>query len=311
MDETYFKVEFYNVFYTDANDTFDRAFTSINMTQCTRELFPYTGQNLYDRLLIDRYLCPESKEYSLMGDSNSKSFKDMEIFISKWSNSSGIACQTSDEIDRVMNEGFIDIAYTNAYFDFDDYDMPIKTYLSSSDNLYFVNNQLSWMQFLVQTNRAETSDNRLISSSSDSRLFYSIKNKVQRMANSNSFLNNPVALLSFSIDQESEIYERRVFTFIEMLSYLYGLYGTIFGFGGILVNPFKRQLLERSMMKRLYQVDTKKDHKKAPRLSEERVVNDIDFDNSRDRWVSEDFDRAPRTEVRLRSTLPTEEEKFK
>ena len=83
MDETYFKVEFYNVFYTDANDTFERAFTSINMTQCTRELFPYTGQNLYDRLLIDRYLCPESKEYSLMGDSNSKSFKDMEIFISK------------------------------------------------------------------------------------------------------------------------------------------------------------------------------------------------------------------------------------
>ena len=210
-----------------------------------------------------------------------------------------------------MNEGFIDIAYTNAYFDFDDYDMPIKTYLSSSDNLYFVNNQLSWMQFLVQTNRAETSDNRLISSSSDSRLFYSIKNKVQRMANSNSFLNSPVALLSFSIDQESEIYERRVFTFIEMLSYLYGLYGTIFGFGGILVNPFKRQLLERSMMKRLYQVDTRKDHKQAPRLSEERVVNDIDFDNSRDRCVSEGFDRAPRTEVRLRSTLPTEEEKFK
>ena len=83
MDETYFKLEFYNAFYTDASDTFDRAFNLINIVQCTRELFPYTRQKLYDRLLIDRYLCPESNEYILMGNFNSMNFSDIKIFVSK------------------------------------------------------------------------------------------------------------------------------------------------------------------------------------------------------------------------------------
>ena len=83
MDETYFKVDFYKVQYTDTNDSFDRNLTQINMTQCTTELFPYAEQKLYDRLLIDRYLCPISNEYSLMGDSNSETYKNVEVFISK------------------------------------------------------------------------------------------------------------------------------------------------------------------------------------------------------------------------------------
>ena len=209
-----------------------------------------------------------------------------------------------------MNEGFIDVVYTNAYFDFDDYDQPIKTYLSSSDNLYFVSNYVSWMQFLVQTNKAETSDNRFVSDASESTSFYAVKDKVQRIANVDGFLSDPVAILTFFIDQESEIYERRVFKFLDILSYIYGLYGIIFGFGGILVNSFKRNLLERSMMKRLYQIDVRKDAQRHD-LGKEMIHNDPNIDNSEGKYAFEDCDHIPRTEARLQINELIEEEKFK
>ena len=91
-----------------------------------------------------------------------------------------------------MSKGCVDIAFTTAYFDFYDYDKPIKTYLSSSDNLYFIENYTSWTQFMVQTNNAKTSDNRFMSDNTDSLTFYSTKNKAQRTGNPNSFQGSPI-----------------------------------------------------------------------------------------------------------------------
>ena len=49
--------------------------------------------------------------------------------MSKCVNGSGIICQSPPNIDNKMKNILLNVILVNTYFDFDDYDSPVKTYM--------------------------------------------------------------------------------------------------------------------------------------------------------------------------------------
>ena len=110
---------------------------------------------------MDRYLCPVSSDYFLQGDFNSEVFYDIEIYVTKCSNitQNNTIWKDEEEIDRVINSGYIDIALLNTFFDFDDYEDPIKTYLSANEILLLHTDMTNQFKGFVQHNTVLKSDN--------------------------------------------------------------------------------------------------------------------------------------------------------
>ena len=106
-------------------------------------------------------MCPVRSDYFLQGDFNSEVFYDIEIYISKCSDTTQNEnfWKDEEEINRVINSGYIDIALLNTYFDFDDYENPIKIYLEANEILFLHTNIANQFQGFVQHNSALISDN--------------------------------------------------------------------------------------------------------------------------------------------------------
>ena len=70
--------------------------------------------------------CLKNKDWRLQGDFYSKVFSFMEIQLDKCRGSN---CANKTEINNFFNNAFLNFAMINTYFDFQDYENPIKHYI--------------------------------------------------------------------------------------------------------------------------------------------------------------------------------------
>ena len=92
--------------------------------------FQYANQTEAKKLGIDQYFCPSSRDFKVRGNSFSDTYEYFALSISKCEGASW-AGDIDDKI-KYMN---VDIAVANTFFDFDDFEDPIKTYID--DRLYY------------------------------------------------------------------------------------------------------------------------------------------------------------------------------
>ena len=166
-------------------------------------------------------------------------------------------CQSQEEINRVLESGYVDIALINAYFDFNDYDKPIKTYLSSTEFLFLrTNDECQQFQALIQQNEVLTSDGRLYGEPFKSENFYSVTDKVYKTLNS-ATVAGAKGLISIALAKETHQYERNVYTFFDMIGFLGGLYDSLFFIGFLFVYFFQTKLFNYKIISQLYQINDK------------------------------------------------------
>ena len=85
---------------------------------------------------IKEFYCPDSREFAALGNILSETYKYFEFNVNKCDNAtSPVVCATPAEIDAVQKTLEIDLYVVNSYFDFDDYNNPIKTYID--DRFYY------------------------------------------------------------------------------------------------------------------------------------------------------------------------------
>ena len=60
-------------------------------------------------------------------------FQSIILYISRWDNDSNKNWESSTDIDDFIDNHVIDLQIIYSYFDFDDFDAPVKTYLSDYD----------------------------------------------------------------------------------------------------------------------------------------------------------------------------------
>ena len=125
----------------------------------------------------------------------------------------------------------MNIATVSAYFDFDDYDTPIKTYMNDLDVLTLSTTFDNYYDLRIKQNTAIIIDDIIATNSYESITYYSTNIPNYRTVNKEASENLLRAYVVLS--RESEQYERVVYSFFDMFGYLGGLFDFLYFVGFI------------------------------------------------------------------------------
>jgi hypothetical protein len=155
----------------------------------------------------------------------------------------------------------------NSYFDFDDYENPVKSYyedLSFYDLVPAFQNSRS---VKIKSNQYSSDNSIFYKGFPETGTFYSIGSNTYELGNYNSS-NGNLFSLGITLSQEYDFYERSVFSFSDMFAVLGGVYEIYTIAGGLLVYNFTDKLFYTSLLSSLYQVKSNDfSNKKKQKLS--------------------------------------------
>ena len=143
------------------------------------------------------------------------------------------------------------MAVINSYFDFEDYDQPIKTYID--DRFFFSLMTSITRNFLayVKTNEAETLDDFLnYSPQGKESSFISIDRISQDIQESETIVS-----VRFVKDPQTDSYGRSVFSLLDALGNIGGLNEVLQVSCGLVVSIFSGRMFFYSIISSLYQID--------------------------------------------------------
>ena len=137
-DETYVTMTIYQHQVILASDgSYEDASTSVNYDTCGQTLFNFDQANDISKVGITQYLCPLNSNFELKGNSYADDFRYFTVNVTKCVNGTdpAVTCKTSEQIDEALRDQRFYIALVNTYFDFDEYDKPIQSFLGNVGNL--------------------------------------------------------------------------------------------------------------------------------------------------------------------------------
>ena len=212
---------------------------------------------------INSLLWPESTDLYVMGNSFADNYTFFELSITRWSgtDSKGNPWKSDAEIDTAIDSTYIQLAMINNYFDFDDFNQPIKSFLD--DQLFYplTSGFTKNANIYIRQNTAEQKDSLFRYQSSGSKSsFISIESVIEKFIKSNS---NNVIIASFYKDPKSYNYERTVFSFLDCWGLIGGVNEILEIWGKLIVSLFSGKIFAFSILSASYQVDlTGSNHRK-------------------------------------------------
>lgn len=254
LDPTYFKFEISQVKYTrstNGDGAINESFVDIPY-ELWGDNFPFVEKEVYDRVELQKFLCPSNTDHFISSNYNSEEFSVIRVQLS---HCVGVGCKSKTIIDDTISSHFIEIALVNSYFDFDDYVSPIKTFYEDT-NFFFLNpDRYYYNQVKVKPNKYESNNNLFYESFTDKGSFYNIGQSLTRI---NVYKPSVGVIFAYNImlSQEYDLYERNVFTLFDMLGLLGGVYEICIITGCFLVNTLTKKLFYSSLLSNLYEINT-------------------------------------------------------
>ena len=185
-----------------------------------------------------------------MGDAFSFKYSYFELDLRKCTGLQ--TCESEDAINSLISASFLDMAVVNAYFDFEDYSNPIKTYIDDRFYYSLLTNFSKDYIVYVRENKAETLDDYLnYSPDGDESSFVSIGRIDQDIQQANYIMK-----LRFAKDLVSDTYERSVFSLLDALGNIGGVNEVLQVSCGIFISIFSGRFFLYSIISSLYQVDS-------------------------------------------------------
>ena len=140
------------------------------------------------------------------------------------------------------------------YFDLDDYETPIKAYFNDKYEYYGDSNMTKEVSFYIQQNEAILNDNYLsINGQEEVEKFISIGDY-----HTSTITRNPAHVFKMSLSKSDHYfsYERNVYTILDFLGDLGGIYEIFMTLGYMFVTLFTSTAFYYSILPKIYQVDT-------------------------------------------------------
>ena len=111
----------------------------------------------------DEYICIETNSLEVQGNVFAETFKYFHVAIHKWLNSSDsqIVWEDQSVIDQVVNTVKIRISVINTYYDLNNFEKPINSYLDDNFEYSGITGLTSRISFSITYNEAETQDSYL------------------------------------------------------------------------------------------------------------------------------------------------------
>ena len=191
-----------------------------------------------------------------MGNSFADNFTFFELSITRWSgtDSKGNPWKSDAEINTAIDSTYIQLAMINNYFDFDDFNQPIKSFLDDQFFYPLTSGFTKNANMYIRQNTAEQKDSLFrYQPSGTQSSFISIESVIDKFIKINSQKN--VLLASFYKDPKSYNYERTVFSFLDCWGLIGGVNEILEIWGKLIVSLFSGKIFAFSILSALYQVD--------------------------------------------------------
>ncbi|TNV84292.1 hypothetical protein FGO68_gene12595 [Halteria grandinella] len=224
--------------------------------------------DMLDMYKINTFKCMKNQGvFDLQGDYYSPQFRYLEIRLYKCLNGSqpNITCKSPSDINNFFAYTTLSIAMVNSYFDFSDYtrrDLSveqdvesngvIKQYIddrfffeidptrSKKADIYLMKSQANLQDDYIQLGQQETID------------FVEISNK-HVYENSYNPADGYVVSFYLRYDSQYNTYNRQIYSAMDLLGDVGGLYQSLFYIGYLLINFFSHRLFISAILKHLYQ----------------------------------------------------------
>ncbi|CAI2360297.1 unnamed protein product [Moneuplotes crassus] len=209
-------------------------------------------------LLKNNTKCLDNYNFTVRGSVFSDIEKSMTLSVSKCVNgTSSVVCKTPAEIEQKLKTTELLMGFTSKYFDFNDYENPIKTTFESKFGSHLDTGFLKTQDYYIQKHEVEDINYFFQFGQSDKSKFYRVAETISRFRTVDSTANQ---LLQINFYQESQVlyYERTIFSFFDVIGNIGGVFGLLLQAGLFLTNNFSEKYFLTSLFSFLYISDISK-----------------------------------------------------
>ncbi|CDW87806.1 UNKNOWN [Stylonychia lemnae] len=233
---------------------------NLRLDKCHDKHFNFTDQKEVMLKGISNYLCAIDDDYQLQGYFYQQNFEFVEIKLWKCRNSteSTVICRDKQKIDEYFEKETFNFAYINTYFDFMDYDKDsfIKKYIDDSFLFELEAEKIKKLNFYIQLQEAETQDSYVQFGQIESYKFHQISNE-RTYDDGYSDSEGYIAVVYIRFDMKYDLYSRKIYSLLEYLGDMGGLYRSLLSVGLIIVGQIIRRMFFSDIMHKIYQIRTK------------------------------------------------------
>ena len=253
---------------TTGSSTTKRTKDDVPFSIC-RDNFSYDDQSEVQRLGIDNYYWPTIDDYSVAGTFYSPNFHYIEIKLNKCQ---GTGCKTDAEIEAAMKVTRFSMAIVNTVIDLKNYENSIQNTID--DGLFWdlVPSLRKRTDIFIRKNEAEFEDKYFQLGFPQEHEFFQVVERTDSFEAESD--DGDILSLYFRYDKTSDIYERQIFSFAELLGQAGGFYGALFAGGSLLIFIFSERLFVSSVLKKIYQIDTWQEREMLTKKKEKFDDND-------------------------------------
>eukprot|EP00347_Sterkiella_histriomuscorum_P014903 403359074 len=234
----------------------------LELIKCQDKYFQYSRQNdsVY-KDIFDFFCIKDKSSFTLGGTWTTSRLEYLEVLLipCRNSTSSSVVCASQQQQVDYFNEVDFQFRFVNQYFDFDDFENPIKQYI---DDRYYIPIEPAIqksIEIYIKRSKTKQNDNYIPFSPQVDQEFASVENIQPYTAKSDYGGTECFARVTLGIDLQYDIYSRQVYTFADLLSDMGGIYSSLFAFGALIVGLFSENLFYYQIIKDLYQARPRKD----------------------------------------------------
>ena len=136
----------------------------------------------------------------------------------------------------------------DTYLDFKDFDTPVKTYIDDQLAFFLQGSSAKIIKLFARKNKATLDDDYLKISSASNKEFFSINKVTNDFTSYTSFVAKTIIVLDSKVD----IYQRNVFTILDLFGTIGGIFGLLTSACGFFVGLISTQIMLSSVFRRLY-----------------------------------------------------------
>ncbi|CDW91266.1 UNKNOWN [Stylonychia lemnae] len=242
--------------------------------KCGTEYFNYPNQSEVVEKGISNYLCLDKDDYKFQGNFYQKNFQYLEIKLWKCQNQSSIAnrtdvpnsdgtydynysgeCQDQQVIDDYFNQEVFSLAFINTYFDFFNFreQNPIRKFIDDQFFLELESSKIKKANIYFQVQKGNLQDEYIQFGQYEEIEFHQLKNFRQYDKGYTNDEGHIVALY-MRLDNEYDLYNRKIYSILELLGDIGGLYRALSAIGIFIVAQIASTLFFSDVMTKIYQV---------------------------------------------------------
>ncbi|CAI2359249.1 unnamed protein product [Moneuplotes crassus] len=215
--------------------------------------FPYVDESFQKTKNLAKNIlqCVDNQNFTVKGSAFSDSRKFVSIRVERCVNGTSVVCKSPAQIkNKIQNSSFI-VAFISQYFDFEDYNNPSKTVFETGHSVYLNLNFHKTKTYTIQ--KAEVNDVNhyfQFGQSEQSEFFMLGEQKSDFKENQ----SGDSELLTITLNQDSQVftYERTIFSFLDAISQIGGVFGMLLQLGFILTSFFNQKYFLTSLFAFLY-----------------------------------------------------------